>query len=105
MIFSITRFLAEDKNDARNLLRDMLGFTRHERLDVKKPGPPAAPPPPSSSAEQIPKAAINKEILPAHLRGEILPKVKKLVSEHGDDTHHGSYSVDPQYTHVILKNP
>lgn len=23
----------------------MLAFTRHERLDVKKPGPPAEPPP------------------------------------------------------------
>lgn len=63
----------------------MLGFTRHERLDVKKPGPPAAPPPSHMSPHETPKlnettnATINqqtidvtKEVLPAHFRGSTL---------------------------------
>lgn len=69
--------------EARNLLSNMLGFTRHERLDVKKPGPPAAPPPSSQSPHEMPKLPetkieneptekrdeINKEVLPAHIKG------------------------------------
>lgn len=51
----------------------MLGFTRHERLDVKKPGPPAAPPPIEVAAEK--KSIVkegNKEVLPAHLNSNLL---------------------------------
>lgn len=63
--------------EARNLLSNMLGFTRHERLDVKKPGPPAEPPPSSQSPHETPKLAesvdkkeeINKEVLPTHIKG------------------------------------
>lgn len=66
--------------EARNLLSNMLGFTRHERLDVKKPGPPAAPPPSSQSPHETPKLSEtqtivdkkeerNKEVLPAHIKG------------------------------------
>lgn len=40
--------------ETQNLLANMLGFTRHERLDVKKPGPPAAPPPSSQSPHETP---------------------------------------------------
>ena len=57
----------------------MLGFTRHERLDVKKPGPPAAPPPSSQSPHETPKLSVvnkkdegNKEVLPAHIEGKII---------------------------------
>lgn len=64
----------------------MLGFTRHERLDVKKPGPPAAPPPSSQSPHEAPKLPEttvekeitekrderNKEVLPPHIKGEYL---------------------------------
>lgn len=58
----------------------MLGFTRHERLDVKKPGPPAAAPPSSQSPHETPKLPesidkkqdINKEVLPTHIKGECL---------------------------------
>lgn len=59
----------EDKEQTRNMLANMLGFTRHERLDVKKPGPPAAPPPSSQSPHEPPKLPVaqgNKEVLPAH---------------------------------------
>lgn len=64
--------------EATNLLANMLGFTRHERLDVKKPGPPAAPPPSSQSPHEPPKldtapshpsAAVNKEVIPTHMKG------------------------------------
>lgn len=62
----------------------MLGFTRHERLDVKKPGPPAAPPPSHLSPNETPKlndtstakqqqqstTDVNKEVLPAHFHGK-----------------------------------
>lgn len=70
------------KTEARNLLSNMLGFTRHERLDVKKPGPPAAPPPSSQSPHETPKLPEtiipketekrderNKEVLPEHIKG------------------------------------
>lgn len=71
------------KLDARNLLANMLGFTRHERLDVKKPGPPAAPPPQSQSPNEPPKLNatkekkeapidVTKEVLPDHFRGKRL---------------------------------
>ena len=76
------------KIEARNLLANMLGFTRHERLDVKKPGPPASPP--ERTLEELPihlkpsqsqprpqvhenkateKIDVTKEVLPAHLKG------------------------------------
>lgn len=87
------------------MLADMLGFTRHERLDVKKPGPPAAPPPLEVAAEK--KSIVkegNKEVLPAHLNSDNTPKIKKVVREHSEDDH-GPHSVDPEYTHVIFKAP
>lgn len=71
-------FRTVDRNmEARNLLSNMLGFTRHERLDVKKPGPPAEPPPSSQSPHETPKLPesndkkedINKEVLPTHIKG------------------------------------
>lgn len=52
----------------------MLGFTRHERLDVKKPGPPAAPPSPVEVAAEK-KSLVkegNKEVLPAHLNSKFI---------------------------------
>lgn len=64
----------------------MLGFTRHERLDVKKPGPP--PLPPEHTLEVLPqhiriqtpapqesattdKIDNTKEILPAQFKGKL----------------------------------
>lgn len=75
-IFFLSR-LVDRKTEARNLLSNMLGFTRHERLDVKKPGPPAAPPPSSQSPHETPKLLestdkkvdINKEVLPTLIKG------------------------------------
>lgn len=49
------------------MLADMLGFTRHERLDVKKPGPPAAPPLDVAAEKKSIVKEGNKEVLPAHL--------------------------------------
>lgn len=68
-----------------------LMYTRHERLDVKKPGPQ---PPLHFSSNDIfseQKSKISQD-----------SKVKKLVHDVTDD--HANYSVDSEYAHVILKN-
>jgi receptor-type tyrosine-protein phosphatase N len=93
------------KNDATtSLLQSIMGFTRHERLDVKKPGPqPPQPPPSSQSPHETPKVDIrNLEQLPPHMKSDEPPKIKKQV--HDRDLDHANYSVDTEYAHVILKN-
>lgn len=92
------------KNDATaSLLQSIMGFTRHERLDVKKPGPqPPQPPPSSQSPHETPKVDNrNLEQLPAHMKSDEPPKTKKQVHS---DMDHANYSVDTEYAHVILKN-
>ncbi|KAM7354397.1 tyrosine phosphatase IA-2 isoform 1-T1 [Cochliomyia hominivorax] len=94
------------KEKARELLANMLGFTRHERLDVKKPGPLVGPPP--SAKEDLNRKSNNtetKEHLPAHIKGnnEAIKK-KKVVKEHSDEDH-APHSVDTEYAHVFVKNP
>lgn len=66
-------------------------YTRHERLDVKKPGP--QPPMPFSSNDIF-----------SEQKSKVTPdsKVKKLVHDVNDD--HANYSVDSEFAHVILKN-
>lgn len=78
----------------------MLGFTRHERLDVKKPGPPADIP-----IEDHP--AINSNALKQQNEANkdgLLPKIKKVLHLESDDDH-APHSVDTQFAHVILKTP
>lgn len=78
----------------------MLGFTRHERLDVKKPGPPVDIP-----LEDHP--AINATAAKIHTdsnNGGLLPKIKKVLHLEIDDDH-APHSVDTQFAHVILKTP
>ena len=89
------------KNDATaSLLQSIMGFTRHERLDVKKPGPqPPQPPPSSQSPHETPN--LNLEQLPAHMKTDEQPKAKKQVHS---DMDHSNFSVDTDYAHVILKN-
>jgi receptor-type tyrosine-protein phosphatase N len=92
------------RNDATtNLLQSIMGFQRHERLDVKKPGPP--PQPPQSNDDDMPSPPKlderNLEHLPAHMKGEDLPKIKKQTH---DDLDHANYSVDTEYAHVIFRN-
>lgn len=92
------------KNDATtSLLQSIMGFTRHERLDVKKPGPLAPQPPQSSqSPQETPKVDNrNLEQLPQHMKFDEPPKSKKQVHS---DMDHANYSVDTEYAHVILKN-
>ncbi|XP_065357911.1 receptor-type tyrosine-protein phosphatase N2 [Calliphora vicina] len=94
------------KEKARELLANMLGFTRHERLDVKKPGPLVGPPP--SAKEDLTRktnSTENKEHLPAHIKGsnEAIKK-KKVVKEHSDEDH-APHTVDTEYAHVFVKNP
>ncbi|XP_038111113.1 receptor-type tyrosine-protein phosphatase N2 isoform X1 [Culex quinquefasciatus] len=90
---------AKNKNDARTLLDNILGFTRHERLDVKKPGPPAGPPPSNETpGEALPKG---KEDADGDSKR---PKSKKELHVHTDDNH-APHSVDTEYAHVILRNP
>ncbi|XP_055921433.1 receptor-type tyrosine-protein phosphatase N2 [Eupeodes corollae] len=100
------------KEKARELLANMLGFTRHERLDVKKPGPIVGPPPSVHSATEKPSGkeskttdkAENKEVLPEHIKGEGTTKKKKVVKDHSDEDH-APHSVDTEYAHVFVKNP
>lgn len=105
---SINYLFADDREtEARNLLANMLGFTRHERLDVKKPGPPAAPPSPVNDVKsnEVPSLAVkpNKTIETIgepNARNERLQKIKKVF--HFDDDH-APHSVDTEYAHVYLK--
>uniref|UniRef100_A0A182QVP0 Receptor-type tyrosine-protein phosphatase N2 n=1 Tax=Anopheles farauti TaxID=69004 RepID=A0A182QVP0_9DIPT len=91
------------KDEARTLLDNILGFTRRERLDVKKPGPPAAPPPSGQSPSEPPKETAPQE-KPHGETGDKRPKSKKELFAHTDDDH-APHSVDTEYAHVILKNP
>lgn len=79
----------------------MLGFTRHERLDVKKPGPPVDIP-----IEGHP--VINSSALKSNptetTKDGLLPKIKKVLHLESDDDH-APHSVDTQFAHVILKTP
>lgn len=65
----------------------MLGFTRHERLDVKKPGPPAAPPhelpheTPKLPETTVKKEDINKEVLPTHIKGWYFLVCSSIVAD------------------------
>ncbi|XP_049537285.1 receptor-type tyrosine-protein phosphatase N2 [Anopheles darlingi] len=96
------------KDDARTLLDNILGFTRRERLDVKKPGPPAAPPPSGQSPSEPPKeiAPADKATGAAGAGAHDGPgsKSKKELFAHTDEDH-APHSVDTEYAHVILKNP
>ncbi|XP_062546897.1 receptor-type tyrosine-protein phosphatase-like N isoform X2 [Armigeres subalbatus] len=93
---------SKGKTEARTLLDNILGFTRHERLDVKKPGPPAAPPPSSQPANELPKEALPNDT--ADDDDTKMPKSKKELHLHTEDDH-APHSVDREYAHVNLKNP
>lgn len=83
-----------------SLLEEVLGFTRHERLDVKKPGPPADVPlegHPAINATAPKTPAIN-------VNDGLLPKIKKVLHLDIEDDH-APHSVDTQFAHVILKTP
>lgn len=84
-----------------NLLDEILGFTRHERLDVKKPGPPADIPVEDHPAINL--TATKSESVDVSVDG-LLPKIKKVLHLDIEDDH-GPHSVDTQYAHVILKTP
>ncbi|XP_030080389.1 receptor-type tyrosine-protein phosphatase N2 [Drosophila hydei] len=95
------------------LLANMLGFARHERLDVKKPGPQLGPPSSEQSSQvetEKPQHAkdVNKEVLPAHIKGGDVNepfKKKKVVKEQHSDEDHAPHTVDTEYAHVFVKNP
>jgi receptor-type tyrosine-protein phosphatase N len=95
---------ASDKSEAKSLLQSIMGFTRHERLDVKKPGPPPQIPPSSQSPHEPPtdEKSADSDINPAYFKADDASKAKKVI--HGEEDH-GSFSVDTEYAHVILKNP
>lgn len=89
---------SSNSDPATSLIQSIMGFTRHERLDVKKPGP-QPPQPPTSEASKVDNR--NLEQMPAHMKPEEIPKTKKQVHS---DMDHANYSVDTEYAHVILKN-
>lgn len=91
--------------DTTNILADMLGFTRHERLDVKKPGPRTSPPIENHPAINVSITQTKDEKpLISEKKSNDLPKIKKLLHfEHYDD--HAPHSVDTQFAHIIVKTP
>ncbi|XP_037711409.1 uncharacterized protein LOC119548307 isoform X2 [Drosophila subpulchrella] len=108
-----------DVNVKQSLLANMLGFARHERLDVKKPGPLLGPPSLGSSelsnqletekARKLDNGG-NKEVLPAHIKGsapedEDAHKKKKVMSQQHSAEDHAPHTVDTEYVHVFVKNP
>lgn len=98
-------FVDDREAEARHLLANMLGFTRHERLDVKKPGPPAAPPITDIKTNEVPNSVVKpnkttETIVEPDTRSERLQKIKKVF--HFDDDH-APHSVDTEYAHVYLK--
>ncbi|KAL9929600.1 tyrosine phosphatase IA-2 isoform 1-T4 [Glossina fuscipes fuscipes] len=97
------------KEKARDILADMLGFTRHERLDVKKPGPLVGPPPSDKEDLEKPlrnRTSINQENMPTHVKIEAneANKKKKLIQKHSEEDH-APHIVDTEYAHVFVKNP
>lgn len=95
-----TRF--DSKEEARNVLADILGFTRHERLDVKKPGPVVVPP--SSAPEEVVKGG---EVAGSKnkTQEETGPKMKKVPNnDHSGNDDHAPHVVDTAYAHVRVRN-
>lgn len=77
---------------------ELLGFTRHERLDVKKPGPPADIP-----LDDHPTINANATEKHSNEIG-LIPNVKKYLHLDFDDDH-APHSVDNQFVYVIFKTP
>ncbi|XP_017063117.2 uncharacterized protein LOC108102557 isoform X2 [Drosophila eugracilis] len=106
----------EPENVKQSILANMLGFARHERLDVKKPGPLLGPPSLGSSelSNQLETDKArkldgngNKEVLPAHIKGneeDDAHKKKNVMKQHSAEDH-APHTVDTEYVHVFVKNP
>lgn len=100
------------KEKAAEILANVLGFTRHERLDVKKPGPLVGPPK-SDETKLLTKnknetdktAADTKEILPTNIKHNNGTNKKKKVTQQHSEEDHGVHTVDTEYAHVYVKNP
>lgn len=92
-----------------------MGFTRHERLDVKKPGPSIKHVPDDKSETDAHQMETNKEhsmkeVLPAHITDKESPKTKKLHIPYPYHQPHeldfiGIHSIDTDYVHVVFNNP
>lgn len=85
----------EPKGDTQRILAEMLGFTRRERLDVKKPGPVIGPPP------TIAPKAETKEVLPPSFKetNEVV-----AVPHQSEDDNHAPHIVDTEFAYVKTKN-
>lgn len=84
----------EPKGDTQRILAEMLGFTRRERLDVKKPGPVIGPPP------TIAPKAETKEVLPPNFE-----EAKVVLAAHqSDGDNHAPHIVDTEFAYVKTKN-
>ncbi|XP_041566476.1 receptor-type tyrosine-protein phosphatase N2 isoform X1 [Drosophila elegans] len=112
----------EPESVKQSLLANMLGFARHERLDVKKPGPLLGPPATGSAEMQSNQLETdklarsgNKEVLPAHIKGngngngnsdeDEAHKKKKVMKQQHSAEDHAPHTVDTEYVHVFVKNP
>lgn len=80
----------------------MLGFSRKERLDVKKPGPPVAIPLDDHPAINATNGGNNNTTDSNPIN--ILPKIKKILNMESDEEH-APHSVDTEFAHIIVKTP
>lgn len=98
------------KLNTADLLNNMMGFTRHERLDVKKPGPAVSFKPQDAETDtyELRGKPTHFIIEPNHIfTGNIplemfIPKMKKVFHPVID---HGPHSVDTDYAYVKFKSP
>lgn len=89
---------------ASNFLADILGFSRHERLDVKKPGPKT--PLPLEDHPALNASGVANEMTKSNgIDIGLLPKIKKIMHLSGEIDDHAPHSVDTDYAHVIMKTP
>lgn len=92
----------EPKGDTQRILAEMLGFTRRERLDVKKPGPVIGPsPPPAPKAE-------TKEVLPPNFKDDAENDVRVIPApqqqQQSLEDNHAPHIVDTEFAYVKTKN-
>ncbi|XP_055387880.1 uncharacterized protein LOC129616309, partial [Condylostylus longicornis] len=97
------------KKDARTLFANMMGFTRHERLDVKKPGPLITSPTDIKATDvfnTITQKKINtkEDMALSTIKREQINKATNIMQDHSAEDH-AQYSVDTEYAFVIMKHP
>lgn len=102
------------KHEARDVLANMLGFARSERLDVKKPGPWLKSSPLFAQfIEKMPtkflEATMKNNGNFSHPSSESIMfetiRMKKLMHRNYLNESYNPHAIDNEYIHVFVKNP